>query len=196
MFTLAVPSTTDHYVTSFDAASGTDVFLCRLRIAGAQPPGAVQIAPNECVVGFARRCTHMGCRMLPDASAGLSRPLPTSDGLLRCPCHASCFDLRAAGLVVIGPATDWLPMLKLDPVPDPNTGADRSGGRLGDEGEHSLWRALRRHDCEATHFIKRAKCHDRSAAPSNPSEPAGRFAVGNLQSDPNRLPILRRRVWL
>jgi Rieske Fe-S protein len=123
MLPVNIPSAVNDYVTVVDAASGFDAFLCRFRIQGQMPVEAVKVAPNECVVGFARRCTHMGCRLLTETAAGASRPLPMPDGLLRCACHASCFDLLASGLVVMGPATDWLPALQLTAVPDPKTGA-------------------------------------------------------------------------
>ena len=55
----------------------------------------------------------MGCRLLSGFVAGLEVELPES-GLIRCPCHQSAFDLDAAGLLVMGPATDWLPMLELE----------------------------------------------------------------------------------
>lgn len=123
MLTVTIPSAVNDYLTAIDTASGFEAFLCRFRIQDQMPSEAVEVAPNEYVVGFGRRCTHMGCRLLIETAAGASQPLPMSDGLLRCACHASCFDLLASGLVVMGPATDWLPTLKLTAVPDPKTGA-------------------------------------------------------------------------
>jgi Rieske Fe-S protein len=123
MLTVTIPSAVNDYVTVIDAASGFEAFLCRFRLQGQMPAEAVKVAPNEYVVGFGRRCTHMGCRLLSESAAGASRSLPMSDGLLRCACHTSCFDLFNSGLVVMGPATDWLPTLQLTAVPDPKIGA-------------------------------------------------------------------------
>ena len=50
---------------------------------------------------FASRCTHQGCQV----------PLPSSDGVIRCPCHGSRFD--RAGRVTGGPATRDLPRVSL-----------------------------------------------------------------------------------
>ena len=126
MLTATIPSAVNDFVTVVDAASGFEAFLCRFRIKDHIPAEAVKVSPDEYVVGFSRRCTHMGCRLVADTAAGTSRPLPTTDGLLRCACHASCFDLLASGLVVMGPATDWLPTLQLTAIPDPKTGATTS----------------------------------------------------------------------
>jgi Rieske Fe-S protein len=48
-------------------------------------------------------CTHAGCQVVYDAD----------DGLLRCPCHGSCFDL-ATGEAVVGPAGEPLTGIKLE----------------------------------------------------------------------------------
>lgn len=122
MVTATIPSSVNDYVTVVDAASGLEAFLCRFRIQSHLPAEAVKVSTNEYVVGFGRRCTHMGCRLVAETVAGASQPLPMSDGLLRCACHASCFDLLASGLVVMGPATDWLPTLQLTALPDPKSG--------------------------------------------------------------------------
>lgn len=63
----------------------------------------------------------MGCSLLPEVKGGTGS-LPNADGLVRCPCHSSCFDVTRKGLVVGGPATEWLPIRELRPVPDSSTG--------------------------------------------------------------------------
>lgn len=50
---------------------------------------------------FSSRCTHQGCQV----------PLPSSAGVIRCPCHGSRFD--GAGRVTGGPATRDLPRVSL-----------------------------------------------------------------------------------
>ena len=93
------------------------VFLCRVRIGSTLPPGAIKVGEGQCVVGFSRQCTHMGCWLVPDTGSKAG-DLPTDDGLLSCRCHSSCFDLANQGLLVIGPATDFLPAVKLQRVSD------------------------------------------------------------------------------
>lgn len=95
------------------------VFLCRVRTGSIVPPGAIKVGEGQYVVGFSRKCTHLGCTLVPDPG---SEPgdLPTNDGLLSCRCHSSCFDLTNQGLPVIGPATDCLPAVRLCPTADPN----------------------------------------------------------------------------
>ena len=126
MLTSSVPAVANDYVTVIDDASGFEAFLCRFRMQGKLPAEAIMITTDDYVIGFGRRCTHMGCHLVAKTAADLSRQLPMSDGLLRCSCHASCFDLHASGLLVMGPATDWLPTLKLTPIVDPKTGATTS----------------------------------------------------------------------
>ena len=126
MLTSPLPAAINEYVTVVHIASGFDAFLCRFRIEGPLPAEAIKITADEYVIGFGRRCTHMGCRLVSETAVGTSRPLPSVDGLLRCSCHLSCFDLSFSGLVVMGPATDWLPTLQLTPVADPTTGVINS----------------------------------------------------------------------
>jgi nitrite reductase/ring-hydroxylating ferredoxin subunit len=94
-----------------------DVFLCRLQIPGLVPAGAVPIGKGHAVLAFSRKCTHLGCYLVATLAVGDLPP----DGLIRCKCHASCFDLTAEGLVVVGPATDWLPQVELRPADEPLT---------------------------------------------------------------------------
>src|SRR6266852_9654073 len=86
MLTVSVPEQINGYRVVYDAATGLDALLCRLRFGGDLPPGAIQLTHDECVVAFGRRCTHMGCRLLGDPGGGATGQMPTSDGLLRCPC--------------------------------------------------------------------------------------------------------------
>ena len=110
-----VPKNAGDYLTFRDGDSGAEVVLVRLACGDELPPGAVRVTVSDCVVGCSRICTHMGCFLVPD-SGGVPRPAPSPDGVLRCPCHSSCFDLKNKGLVVGGPATEWLPILELRPV--------------------------------------------------------------------------------
>jgi Rieske Fe-S protein len=114
------PDRAGEYLTPQIGRAPGELVICRLRFDRRCPPGAVEVAPEECVVAFSRKCSHMGCYLVPDAPT-VPRPLPGEKGLLRCPCHSSCFDLHARGLVVGGPATDWLAQLELRPVLDPQT---------------------------------------------------------------------------
>jgi Rieske Fe-S protein len=123
MAMVSIPDRVNGYRVIRDVSTGLDGFLCRLKFTDDLPPGAIRLSSDECVVAFGRRCTHMGCRLLTDPVGGVTEQMPTTDGVLRCPCHASCFDLLQAGLVVIGPATDWLPMLELTAVHDTGSGA-------------------------------------------------------------------------
>lgn len=65
------------------------------------------------VIAFGATCPHMGCLIkrvrhrLPNGDD--PEPLVTRP----CPCHGSTFDLTRGGLVILGPATQNLPQLKL-----------------------------------------------------------------------------------
>jgi nitrite reductase/ring-hydroxylating ferredoxin subunit len=91
-----------------------DAVICRLSASGPVPPGAVPI-DQDWLVGYSRRCTHMGCKLFPALARDVEADLPGNGQLavIICPCHSTCFDLARQGMVVIGPATDWLPALKI-----------------------------------------------------------------------------------
>ncbi len=105
------PTKAGEYLTVPDVNNG-DAVLCRLSFSGPSPPNAIKVKEGECLVAFSARCPHMGCTLLPSVGKSLPDDTTTS-GLLRCPCHFSCFDLFARGLTVIGPATDWLAQMEL-----------------------------------------------------------------------------------
>lgn len=115
----AIPNDANTYRTLRD--QGLDVVVSRLSFTTELPPGALKVAEDECVIAFSRKCTHMGCSLLPEAK-GAALPLPNNSGLVRCPCHSSCFDVVQKGLVVGGPATEYLPIHELRPVFDPTSG--------------------------------------------------------------------------
>jgi nitrite reductase/ring-hydroxylating ferredoxin subunit len=68
------------------------------------------------VVGFSPVCTHMGCLLV----RGDDDPNVVYEGDVAtcgpCPCHGTTFDLLKQGLVVLGPATQNLPQLKLETI--------------------------------------------------------------------------------
>jgi Rieske Fe-S protein len=96
-----------------------DVFVCRIRHAGAVPDGAVDLTGGECLVAFSRLCTHLGCHVAATPVPGSVGQLPTLPGeqdfssVVLCPCHFSSFELARQGLVILGPATDCLPQIEL-----------------------------------------------------------------------------------
>jgi len=98
-----------------------DLFVCRLSPTGGRPEGALDLGNGDYLIAFSRVCTHLGCMLLPKVARDAAGNLPSADGLLICPCHQSCFDLTARGLVVIGPATDCLPGVELRAVDQPVT---------------------------------------------------------------------------
>jgi Rieske Fe-S protein len=88
-------------------------------------PGAIE-EPTQggYLVGYSPVCTHMGCRLVrtSDDSNVVSHNVvyhPDTNGAEElncgpCPCHGTTFDLLKNGLVVLGPATQNLPQLKLE----------------------------------------------------------------------------------
>ena len=81
-------------------------------------PGAI----GGFLSGYTNVCTHMGCLL---ASGNTQEPLrglryeqprgnsPESVVLGPCPCHGTTFDLARQGLVILGPATQNLPLLRI-----------------------------------------------------------------------------------
>lgn len=94
-----------------------NVFVCRIRFDGDLPAGAVLVAaPNECLVAYSSRCTHLGCALVdetPDEQAPGELPL-YADGFVMCgcKCHLSTFDLYN-GVPINAPATACLPQIEL-----------------------------------------------------------------------------------
>ncbi len=91
-------------------------FVLRLpdRIRGAEPLGD---DPLTYLVGFSAVCTHMGCILVDSESGVVRRGTDTETEALACGpcvCHGTTFDLLRAGLVVLGPATQHLPQLRLE----------------------------------------------------------------------------------
>lgn len=63
------------------------------------------VGPDRDVVAFSASCTHMGC------------PLQFKNGRFVCPCHYSMFDPAKNGEVYQGLATEFLPQIPLEVVP-------------------------------------------------------------------------------
>jgi len=68
-------------------------------------PLAGGVGPDEDIVAYSSRCTHMGCI--------LSEYRPEYKALGPCPCHFSTFDLANNGMVTLGQATQNLPQVVL-----------------------------------------------------------------------------------
>ncbi|MBU6290860.1 MAG: arsenate reductase (azurin) small subunit [Burkholderiales bacterium] len=68
---------------------------------GKPTPGGV--GPDNDIVAHSILCTHMGCPVSYDASAGT----------FKCPCHFSVFDPENHGQMVCGQATENLPQIQL-----------------------------------------------------------------------------------
>ncbi len=62
------------------------------------------IGPDQDIVAFSRRCSHMGGTLAFRAETGT----------LHCPLHYALFDAHKGGLMVIGQATDNLPQIELE----------------------------------------------------------------------------------
>jgi len=79
--------------------------------------GAIAHPAGGFLIAFSSVCTHMGCLLVQPADDPANQP-PLSgypDELVcgPCPCHGTIFDLSRGGVVVLGPATQNLPQLKL-----------------------------------------------------------------------------------
>ena len=72
-----------------------------LRLKEAAPGG---VGPNKDIVAYSMLCTHKGCPLnyIPERQ------------MLVCPCHWSCFDPGKKGRLIIGQASQSLPMIKLE----------------------------------------------------------------------------------
>lgn len=76
----------------------TDAPAILLDIGTAVPGG---VGPQKSIVAFSALCQHMGCPVSLDEK---SREIV-------CPCHASRFDPKRAGMATAGPATRGLPQI-------------------------------------------------------------------------------------
>ena len=97
------------------------VFVCSIPTAGAVPAGAIDTSKGFYLTAFGRRCTHLGCYVLPGIFTGQATELPSRDLVITCRCHFSSFDLAREAMNVQGPATDFLPRVALRAVDDPVT---------------------------------------------------------------------------
>ena len=97
------------------------VFVCSLPVKGTLSPGSIATKQGFYLTAFSRRCTHLGCNILPDTAIGQAIDLPSPDYVVTCPCHFSAFDLVNRALTVQGPATDFLPRVALRGIDDPLT---------------------------------------------------------------------------
>ncbi len=67
-------------------------------------PAIEGIGPDQDIVAFSRRCSHMGGTLAFRAETGT----------FHCPLHYALFDAQKGGLMVIGQATDNLPQIELE----------------------------------------------------------------------------------
>ena len=67
-------------------------------------PAIEGIGPDQDIVAFSRRCSHMGGALVFRAETGT----------FHCPLHYAMFDAQKDGLMVIGQATDNLPRIELE----------------------------------------------------------------------------------
>ena len=58
--------------------------------------------PNNALVAYSQKCTHLSCAVIPDPAKGQ----------LMCPCHNGCFDLEHGGPIA-GPPRRPLPRVQL-----------------------------------------------------------------------------------
>ena len=102
-----------HEITEYDRAypvvadDGTELFLLKVRADA-----------GDLYMAFSNVCTHMGCTLLkePDGENGVPLRRDSSGSLVcgPCRCHGTSFDLSRQGIVVLGPATQHLPEMKLN----------------------------------------------------------------------------------
>ena len=102
-----------HEITEYDRAypvmadDGTELFVLKVRADG-----------DDRYLAFSNVCTHMGCTLLKESPGEDGVPLrrDRSGSLVcgPCRCHGTSFDLSRQGIVVLGPATQHLPEMKLD----------------------------------------------------------------------------------
>lgn len=129
-----IPQAVGEYIK----AVNSDVWLCRIKIIGDIPHYALKINENECVIGISPKCPHMGCKLFPVENI----PQETLDNaLVRCPCHSSCFDLLAQGKTIMGPATEWLPVMQLNRVED-DPGKVELAGWVNSDGATDIGRGI------------------------------------------------------
>jgi Rieske Fe-S protein len=119
-------ATTGAYATlpaeQADTHSLSGLFICRLPGTGSiERTHAVPFPDStDVVLAFSRNCTHLGCNLLRDAPLDHPGMLAEPQGVVRCPCHWSAFDLRRLGLAITGPATDALPQVSLRATGNPH----------------------------------------------------------------------------
>ncbi|MEP0985071.1 Rieske 2Fe-2S domain-containing protein [Ekhidna sp.] len=89
-----------------------DIIIGTIKFDGECPIYAVKLDDTHCVVAFSQKCPHMGCSLTSINQNDLPKETE-NNGIIRCNCHFSSFDLLANGLTIIGPATDWLALRQL-----------------------------------------------------------------------------------
>ena len=81
------------------------------------------------LVAYGPACTHMGCLLVRDDEHDIVYEPGDNERAIcgPCPCHGTTFDLLKDGLVILGPATQNLPRIKLKlggPENDPHVEPD------------------------------------------------------------------------
>ena len=97
-----------------DTLEYPSAFITRVRTSPAPAHSVPAGKRGEYFVAFSRLCTHMGAHLCAERHAGDPIESIATEGVVRCPCHLTCFDLCHEGLVVIGQATSRLPQIRLE----------------------------------------------------------------------------------
>jgi Rieske Fe-S protein len=93
------------------------------------------------VIGFSRMCTHMGCLLVRDEEDHHIVYDERQATCGPCLCHGTTFDLLKQGLVVLGPATQYFPQLRLETVDVGGEPHVQAAGWFEGDPRHEEWPA-------------------------------------------------------